>query len=1119
MASERPVVTYLKAVHLIHATQAGTRETSFYGPLENLLNAVGEKLKPKVRAVFHLQDIGAGHPDFGLFTDDQFSRRSDDTPRTGQQPARGAGEVKSADETLTPILAGTQVSRYWKQYKQVLVTNLREFAFISEDDHGRPVVLEHHSLADSAGAFWAMAAQGSRLKREDEEATIAFLERCMRHAAPIDEPRDLAWFLASYAREARSRLDRAPLETLADLREDLENALGARFAGDRGERFFRATVVQTLFYGIFSAWTLWHRENPDREDTFAWRGAIDYLRLPVMEALYHRLTGPTLRALGLMDLLDRTTRTLARVHRDRFFDRFKDAEAIQYFYEPFLEAYDPALRKELGVWYTPPELVRYMVSQVDRSLREDLGVADGLADENVIVLDPACGTGAFLVETLRHIGRTLQERGEGAIAAEKLKRASISRLYGFELLTAPFVVAHLQIGLALRTAGAPLADHERAAIYLTNSLTDWTQTVADTHYVMGNEFADEVEQARRIKRKEPILVVIGNPPYDGYAGFVPYTETAAEERALVDAYRTSTRTDLPRPQGQGLNDLYVRFFRIAERQIAERTGRGIVCYVSNNSWLDGLSHPFMRDRFMKAFDLIRIDNLHGDKYRTGKLTPEGLPDPSVFSTPHNREGIQVGAAVALLTRTDSTGALNVQYRDFWGVRKRDILNAIDAGDDSLSSIGVEASTYQTLIPEPALGLPFLPRTTGEGYLDWPALNELFPQVFAGITTACDDFLIDIDKDVLTARVSEYFDPEVPNSVIEEKYPRAMRKTPQFDPDSSRRALQKRGMILDEMTVYAYRPFDNRHLFWIMNTNIIDRKRLEYAPHVNMPNLIIALARKARRSYDSPQIVTIPGDYVLCDPSTNYFPLYLAPDLETDQVIRTNLSSLAKEYLERISGAPEDLFYHALAVMHTPSYSEANTGALKQSWPRIPLPEAPGVLSASAELGRRVAALLDSESAVPGVTSGAIRPELRIIAQTARVGGGQLATSQGDFGLTERWGYKGHTGQVMPAKGRLTEHPRPAELPKVLGNAILSVHMNDRAYWSGVPDAVWNYTLGGYQVLKKWLSYRTTDILGRDLRLEEVEHFTHTARRIAALVLMGEELDENYARAKGDSTLT
>ena len=685
LVSDSPLVAYLRNVARTHAS-GGTKETSHHPDLRVLFDAVGAGLKPRVHCVTELASLGAGRPDLGFFTSDQLT--PDDAPRpTVASPSRGVGEAKGAEHDLDALLRSEQVSRYWDTYRQVLVTNLRGFAFVGEDAGGEQIEIERLELADSADAFWRLAAHPERVAGSEFEAeALAFFARCLRHAAPVEAPRDLAWFLASYARTARTRLDGLAESDLTSLRESLQESLGVRFRGETGERFFRATIIQTLFYGVFSAWTLWHREGPDRADVFTWHSAPHYLRLPVLDRLFREVSGGTAKRLGLTDLLDRAARTLARVKRERFFARFADAEAIQYFYEPFLEAYDPVLRKELGVWYTPPELVRYMVATVDRALQTELGIARGLADERVVVLDPCCGTGAFLVETMRAIRRRLDAEGGGALAAAELRRAVTDRLYGFEILTAPFVVAHLQIGLALADAGVPLGEAQRAAVYLTNALTGWGPSDADAgQHALAEEFAREQEAARAVKRSDKILVVLGNPPYDGYADV---QVTGEHEPELVAPYREAHGRDVPQPRGQGLNDLYVRFFRIAERQIAERTGRGLVCYVSNSSWLDGLSHPALRERVLSAFDTVRIDNLNGDKYRTGKTTPDGDPDPSVFSTPSNREGIQVGTAVATLIRTgDVTGggkaAGVIHYRDLWGAAKLQHLDAL-AADGALS---------------------------------------------------------------------------------------------------------------------------------------------------------------------------------------------------------------------------------------------------------------------------------------------------------------------------------------------------------------------------------------------------------------------------------------------------
>ena len=293
--------------------------------------------------------------------------------------------------------------------------------------------------------------------------------------------------------------------------------------------------MQTLFYGIFSGWVLWSRQTPAPSGKFNWHDASWHLRVPVLESLFGQISiAGRLRSLDLVEVLDWTSAALDRVDRKTFFERFDDGQAVQYFYEPFLEAFDPELRKQLGVWYTPSEVVRYMVARVDMALRDDLGIEDGLAAENVYVLDPCCGTGAYVSEVLRRIAQNLQERGVGALVGAQVKRAATERVFGFEIMPAPFVVAHLQVGLTMRDLDAPLSEDgtERAGIFLTNALTGWEPTVQKP--LPFPELEEERDRADRVKQDTPVLVILGNPPYNGYAGMA-----VDEERELSAAYRTT----------------------------------------------------------------------------------------------------------------------------------------------------------------------------------------------------------------------------------------------------------------------------------------------------------------------------------------------------------------------------------------------------------------------------------------------------------------------------------------------------------------------------------------------------------------------------------------------------
>ena len=1130
------VETYLGDLRRIRASGGATAETSSYTPLENLLNAVGAGLKPKVFCVGQLKDQGAGRPDFGLYAAKQVQRGgrvrgSTSSPRTGggspgtvgELPEHGVVEVKSARDDAWLTAGSAQVSRYWGRYRLVLVTNYRDFVLVGEDANGNPARLESFRLAADAQDFDRQLQKPRAFAHRTGVGLGEYLRRVLSHRARLTEPRDLADLLASHARDALARVEAAEgapaadASPLAAVRSALEEALGVQFRGEQGARFFRSTLVQTLFYGVFSAWVLWARQMPPPSGAFDWRTAVWHLRAPVLRALFQQLSDPgRLQPLGLVEVLDWTAAALNRVERDAFFARFSEGQAVPYFYEPFLQAFDPALRKQLGVWYTPPEVVRYMVARVDRALKDDLGIDDGLAAENVYVLDPCCGTGAFLAETLRRIAANLQGQGLGALTGARVKQAATQRVFGFEIMPAPFVVAHLQVGLTMQDLDAPLADDgaERAGIFLTNALTGWEPHAQKP--LPFPELEEERDRADQVKQDRPILVILGNPPYNGFAGMA-----VDEERELSAAYRTTRR--VRRPEGQGLNDLYVRFFRMAERRIAEKTGQGVVCFISNYSWLDSLSCPGMRERYLDAFDVIRIDNLNGDKYRTGKVAPDGSPDPSIFSTPDDPIGIQVGTAIATLVRKqEHAPAPNVQFRNLWGRAKLDALtDTAEAEPDAL---------YDAIEPVLPLGLPFAPVAVSPEWFDWPALPELFPTSFPGVKTSRDAFLVDIDPDRLRARVAEYFDQDLSHAEIARRYPHVMRRTRIFDAPAVREALLERGGPTKRGFVrFAYRPFDIRWLYWESDHGLLDRPRPEYQPHTFAGNTWLSAVPRLRQDATEPQatFTSNMASLHLIEWGVSMIPVWLRQDsLGTDAsgARRPNLSPAARRYLDRLNLTVEDIFHHVLAVLHDPAYRQANAGALRMEWPRIPLPhwpelsaqpgagendvaamaEAADTLAASVARGRELAALLDPETPVPGVTAGQLRPEMAAIAVPSTTHGHNMLGD--DFGLTAGWGHFGSGQAVMPGQGRAVERAYTGSERSALGDALDTlgesthdIHLNDHAYWRNVPANVWTYRLGGYQVLKKWLSYREQKVLGRTLRAEEVQHFTDTARRIAGIL--------------------
>ena len=347
----------------------------------------------------------------------------------------------------------------------------------------------------------------------------------------------------------------------------------------------------------------------------------------------------------------------------------------------------------------------------------------------------------------------------------------------------------------------------------------------------------------------------------------------------------------------------------------------------------------------------------------------------------------------------------------------------------------------------------------------------------------------------------------------------MKNTARFDARTVRNTLLERGGPIDVGFVrIAYRPFDNRWLYWEAETKLLDEKRADYRPHVFNGNLWLSNAQHLRKGAVEPQACFTRhiGARHLIERGANMFPTWLRDDAygyDVDGVKRSpNLTHAAQRYLDLLGANVEDLFHHVLATLHDPSYREANAGALRMEWPCIPLPgwpdgKAEGAaesLAASAARGRELARLLDPEALVPGITQGALRPDIAAIAVPSTL---DKRNMSGDhFALTAGWGHYGSGDAVMPGKGRAierdyTEDEKAAmgDNASTLGETTFDVYLNGGAFWRNVSAAVWNYKIGGYQVLKKWLSFRESKVLRRALLPEEVQHFADTARRIAAIL--------------------
>jgi hypothetical protein len=1168
-----PVEHYLATLSAIRRTGAATPETSYYSALETLLNEVGAKLKPKVRAISQLANTGAGSPDFGLYTASQFQRSKDDQPAKGQHPERGVIEVKGWNDDSFVTADTAQVSKYWQHYGLVLVTNYRDFVLVGRDEAGRPQRLETYRMSESETAFHGLLAHPRKAADDQGERMLEFLRRVLLCEAALTAPEDLAWFLASYAREARHRVEAAAaLPALGGLRKAIEEALGMKFEGEKGDHFFQATFVQTLFYGVFSSWVLWCREQgADSARPFDWRNAAWTLHVPMVAGLFNQIATPQrLKPLGVDEVLDWAGAALNRVDRHVFFSKFEEEHAVQYFYEPFLQAYDPGLRKELGVWYTPPEIVQYQVERVDRVLREELDLADGLADDRVVILDPCCGTGAYLVETLKRIHRTLEEKGGSALTAQKLKKAAIERVFGFEILPAPFVIAHLQLGLMLRHLGAPL-DHDsnqRAGVYLTNALTGWEPPKGETtmtadkagktveesenvrevvSHALENmpELLEELLAAREVKRDRKILVIIGNPPYNAFAGTSP-----EEEGGLVDAYKEGLTT--PVKQGGwgirkfNLDDLYVRFFRIAERRIA-KSGKGVVCYISNYSWTSEPSFVALRKQLLQSFDKFWIENMHGNR-KISEYAPDGRTSETVFAIPGFSPGIQQGVVISLWVRRDGhtdegRKLAKVLYRD-----DIDAARAAERRQQLLASLKLKNPDrkYETATPEPANRFSFRPSKVKGDYRKWPsvlALSKMPPS--NGLMEKRGGTLIDTDRDALDNRMRAYFNSTLDWQSVMPMLGNLGRNAARYDAKRTReRLLQEEHFDGARIMRYSIRPFDSQWCYYSGVRPLWNESRPSYYAQCWEGNSFFVTRPTGVANPEGVPVCFVSnlGDNDYQRGHSYYFPIRLRDcadngngknhhqqavfeEMTAYHSTRANLSDTSRKYLRELGIDNPDadaetaglIWMHALAIGYSPAYLAENADGIRQDWPRIPLPASRGALLESAALGSRVAALLDTEEPVDGVTRGKPDPRLKPLGTIRRIGGGTLNPGTGELDVTAGWGHAGRDGVCMPGRGKVEERKtKDAQQEACFGAETLDIYLNDTAFWENVPRTVWDYTIGGYQVIKKWLSYREKAMLGRGLTMEEADYVTEMIRRIAALIALGSNLDQNYRAVTADT---
>lgn len=1146
-----------------------TTEPSYYPAIKTLLSKMlaHENLPFEVRASTSESRSGGGHdqPDFALYD--------------GQGDYLVvAGEVKLPSDEIKEIAfsedRNDQIGRYLAQTGVVLISNVRGFGMVTEQRDtprtGGPVPPKHRTLEHFVELWPSKSSmeQHRAIPPEALEELYLLVETAVTRYAPIAEPESLAKILARQAKRAKAQLPAEFTQAVKGLADDFGKALGVTFEGKEGEEFFRSSLIQTIFYGLFAGWTLWLRSAS--KDPFRWENLADHLQIPFLAELYYEFQHPRrIQELGLRPHLDLATETLHRVDTGAFFHHFelpslkpRDSEstpettaAIVYFYEPFLEAFDPDLRKSLGVWYTPREVVRYQVRTVDRLLREELGCDRGFADDKVVVLDPCCGTGAYLIEVMRCMAEQLESEGATALMGQALLDAATRRFLGFELLTAPFVIAQLQMFLILSELGAkPTAAH-RPAVFLTNALTGWDgPEQMKLHFP---ELQAEYDAAHAVKHSSRIIVVIGNPPYNRFAG-VPL----AEESDLVDHYKGIRRDPKGRQVGpselytrwgvrkQLLDDLYIRFFRLAERCIGERAEYGVVSFISNYSFYTGRSHPLMRASLVSSFDEIWIDCLNGDKYKTGKVIPKGLPgegttDQSIFSTEHDPRGIQVGTGITTLLKRggqpNGNGARLVHYRNYWGRsqgKRNALLSSFHLAEWPASKKVAVAQTpegprsFETFEPAEQSRWKLVPFSAQGGFDDWPALDQLFVIKLQGVNPnrGLDGSVVEIDRAVLVNRMRDYFS-DMTVERLTERHPVLMQNRARYDAEDVRTKLrEKAGFDEKKIVQYVVFPLDQRWLYYETEEKFLNEARADLYANLRDNEFLVTVPEPRKESETRPIVATTAFDLHLHDRGSVSFPVETIASDPTEGTLfasrtrgprrHSNLAPSVWECLRQafdlkgdLSGKDarslaRDLARVAMAICHAPQYQFEHKESLAQDWAHVPIPKSSGIFRELVVSGDKLSILLNPIASSSVVLKDVLGQDLKQLAVPTKIGGKTVAESD----LVVEYSFFGAAQGGWRSRSASNNEP----MHEAWGATTGDLYINDEVSFRHVPERVWRYELGGYPVIKKWLGYRDH---GRQpdipLTIPETNHLRGIVHRLAAILLLHSTLDSLYERACKD----
>ena len=1073
------------------------------------LKTLLESLDENVVATNEPTRVAVGAPDFAV------SRTGGARLTIGYVEAKDVGVdlnaiEKDAARARPTTPNGEQLKRYKENLPNLLLTNYTEFRWCVDGERRMTAVLAE---TDERGRLAGSAAAA--------ESAEQLLDAFLRHSlVKVATAMELAQRMAQVTRLVRDAVRRgfennSVSQPLRDFYEASESVL----TPGQEPAEFADMFAQTLAYGLFAA-----RVN-DRPGTF--RREVAAHRIPAanpfLQQLFNTVAGPDLSAEPFVNFVDDLTQLLDQAEMDKVLDGFGNRDAkedpILHFYETFLAVYDPTQRERRGVYYTPEPVVSYIVRSVDLLLRDRFDLPRGLGDystiqyqqddgdggavkkkaHRVLILDPACGTGTFLyavIDLLRE--RFFASGNAGMWNPSYIREELLPRLFGFELLMAPYAMAHLKLGMQLAamdmpkerraTWGYKFRQGERLGVYLTNALEQEERQVQAAFGPM-RAITDEANAASGIKRDLPIMVVLGNPPYSGHSANASWRNGKRTwiGRAIED-YKRVDGKPLGEKNPKWLQDDYVKFIRFGQWRI-EQSGGGVLAFITNHAYLDNPTFRGMRQQLMETFTDVYALDLHGNA-RSRESAPDGGPDQNVFD-------IQQGVAIALFVKEPGkSGPAEARHAEIWGTRQ--------AKYEALAASDVETTNWTRLAPASPNYL-FKPwdSTLEEEYRRWPSVTEIMPVNSVGVVTARDELTIRWTSEEAFDVARDF--AALPPDAARARY-RLPKDTRDWQVPLAQEDVRNSGVNKELVAPIQYRPFDARYTYYTGNSRgFLCMPRPEVMRHMlanGRRNIALVACRQQSRAGEpwnlcgvSETIIEACAISNITSEINSLFPLYLYPsEQEAAQGLyepgsrRANLSPDFIASVEERTGlqfvadgrgdlqttfGPEDILHYVYAVFHAPSYRERHGQFLRADFPRVPPPANAPIFRALADVGAALTSAHLLDAAALDVS------DLRFPV----VGEGTIE--------------KGFPRYYPPG-----ETPPGGDSPLEQGR----VYVNDSdllqygQYFEGVAPEVWAFRVGGNQPMEKWLR----DRVGRPLSFDDQQRYIRMAAALRDTVwLMGE----------------